>query len=495
MIPTLYDRFEYLEHHDQPVWDDIRIGRLRDTLSCVETSSINAEWELVMEYPMLGLHASDIQLMRIIYTTQPFFIYQITKNAAAHTLTVYARHITYLLSYITAWPFSKTECSASQYILTAIAQNSPFRFNVTPEMEEAGGTKDINLLSSGGVPTTNLRDWLLNPSYGVVGVYGGEWTFDTFLCSLGVRKGSTKNITIRYGLDLIDAKQQEALDNVVTHIVPYARVSSAISNTVRVTSYNPVQSQHREYWGTFPDKYGVTVYDYYGQYTYSQSTVEATPHLIIRPPADDSAQTERFALNRWYVGTHHTYALPGADQLPFKRAVPINLMDVYDEKGTLRLVSLIATITTEYGTAVNMTSGYVTDDGSTDQRRTTSVRPSSQKAQASEFEVNYTNLRTLINRYIDSHPVTFPVDITVRSLPEFMNGVKLGDTITVEYPDYGISTQAEIMTMEYDVLREQIVAYTIGKGRTSFAETMLHQDNKIQRLGGLVTARNPLKGT
>ena len=74
MIPTLYDRFEYLEHHDQPVWDDIRIGRLRDTLSCVETSSINAEWELVMEYPMLGLHASDIQLMRIIYTTQPFFI-------------------------------------------------------------------------------------------------------------------------------------------------------------------------------------------------------------------------------------------------------------------------------------------------------------------------------------------------------------------------------------------------------------------------------------
>ena len=76
-----------------------------------------------------------------------------------------------------------------------------------------------------------------------------------------------------------------------------------------------------------------------------------------------------------------------------------------------------------------------------------------------------------------------------------MAGVKLGDTITVEYPDYGISTQAEIMTMEYDVLREQIVSYTLGKGRTSFAETMLHQDSKIQRLDGLVTARNPLKGT
>lgn len=495
MTPVLYDRFEYLEHHDQPVWTDIFIGRLRDVLSCVETSSINAEWELVMEYPMLGLHASEIQLMRVIYTTQHFFIYQITKNATAHTLTVYARHISYLLSYITAWPFAKTGCTASQYILTAIAQNSPFRFNVTQEMEEAGGTKDIDLLTSGGVPTTNLRDWFLNPNYGVVGVYGGEWTFDGFLCSLGVRKGSTKNITIRYGLDLIDAKQQEALDNIVTHIVPYARVSSAISSTVSVDSSNPVQSQHREYWGTFPDKYGVTVYSYYYQHTYSQSTVEATPHLIIRPPADDSAETERFALNRWYVGTHHTYALPGADQIPFKRAIPINLMDVYDDKGQLRLVSLIATITTESGTPVSMTSGSVTDDGSTDTRRTTSVTPTSQKAQASQFEVNYTNLRTLINRYIDSHPVTFPVDITVRSLPSAMSGVKLGDTITVEYPDYGISTQAEIMTMEYDVLREQIVSYTLGKGRTSFAETMLRQDNKIQRLDGLVTARNPLKGT
>ena len=51
------------------------------------------------------------------------------------------------------------------------------------------------------------------------------------------------------------------------------------------------------------------------------------------------------------------------------------------------------------------------------------------------------------------------------------------------------------MTMEDDVLREQIVSYTLGKGRTSFAETMLHQDSKIQRLDGLVTARNPLKGT
>jgi phage-related protein len=75
-----------------------------------------------------------------------------------------------------------------------------------------------------------------------------------------------------------------------------------------------------------------------------------------------------------------------------------------------------------------------------------------------------------------------------------MQGVQLGDTITVDYPDYGITTQAEITSMDYDVLKEQIVSYTLGKGRTSFAQTMLHQDNKIERLDGLVTAKNPIKG-
>lgn len=490
MIPVLYDRFEYLETHDQPVWDDILIGRLRDALSCVETSSVNAEWELVMEYPILGLHAGDIQLMRVIYTTQPFFVYQIQKNTSTHTMTVYARHISYLLSYITAWPFNKTDATPSQFILTAIAQNSPFRYNVTPEMEESG-TKNIDLLTSGGVPTTNLRDWFLNPEYGVVGIYGGEWTFDGFNCSLGVRKGSTKNIKIRYGVDLVDAKQQEALDNIVTHIVPYARVTAPITNTITLQSSNPVQKQTREVNRVSGKWY--TQYSYYYDYSFSQATVQATPHLILQPPADDTAETERFALNRWYVGTHHTYALPGAELIPFKCVRPVNIIDAY--QGFPYLVSLIATRSMAYSSSVAMTSGILYDDGSQDSRSTTYVVPWHETAEPTQFEVNYTNLRSMIERYRQEHPVTFPVDITVRSLPEFMTGVKLGDSITVEYPDYGISTEAEIMTMEYDVLREMIVSYTLGKGRTSFAETMLHQDTKISRLDGLVTADNPLKGT
>ena len=493
MIPYLYDRFEYYHVHDQPVWNDIRIGRLRDALSCVETSSVNAEWELTMEYPMNGLHANDIQLMRVIYTTQPFFIYQITKNAAAHTMTVYARHLSYLLSYIPAWPFNKTATSPSVFITTAISRNCPFRFQVDETMEAK--TADINMLNVGGVTASSMRDFMLNPDYGMIGFYGGEWVFDGFTCWLVPYKGTKKDITIRYGVDLVDAKQQEALDNLVTHIVPYAYVTSPISGPYNLTSMMPVQEQHREYWGTFPDKYGVTVYSYYLNYTYTQTVVEATPHLIIRPPADDSTETETFPLNNWYVGTTHTYALPGADQIPFKRVMPVNLMAEYNSNGSTYLVGLMSTRTNKYGNQVTLTTGSVTDDGSTDTRQTTQFRPYSQEVVATGFQIFYNNLRDMIDKYVNAHPVTFPVDITVQSLPEFMTGVKLGDSITVEYPDYGISTEAEIMTMEYDVLREMIVSYTLGKGRTSFAETMLHQDTKISRLDGLVTADNPLKGT
>ena len=158
---------------------------------------------------------------------------------------------------------------------------------------------------------------------------------------------------------------------------------------------------------------------------------------------------------------------------------------------TLAEVSAVWNTTTS---GVSITDGIVSADGTTDTRRTTTTYNTYYHLAVSGIKVYYNRMRTMATNYVNTHPVEFPVDITVRSLPEFMNGVQLGDTITVKYPDYGISTEAEIMTMEYDALKDQIISYTLGKGRTSFAETMLHQDNKINRLDGLVTANNPLKG-
>ena len=487
MIPSLYEGLEYVNPSSPlqpptPVWT--LLGRLRDALSCVETSSINSEWELVMEYPILGVHADDIRMMRIIYTTQPFFVYRITKDAAAHTMTVYARHINYLLSFVPAWPINGTDVTLASFISrTSLSIGTCFQF-ITDETT-VQTTASVHLLDD-NVPPSTLRDLMLNERYGAIALYGGEWVFDGLTCALKPRKGETKNITIKYGVDLIDAKQEEILDSIVTHIIPYAYLDKEVSTTTRLVTENPVQeasitaSSEYYYAGT--------------EYVYNNETLKATPHLYLGTNRNSSSATELIATTRTTAGQFNIYALPGSSDLPFVRIAAVNVLN--DMADASALISLQGTKTTYRRSSGNtITTGHYIPGTGSDTRMSSTYYGTYQTYTINGFVVNYANLRTMVDNYVNSHPVEFPVDITVRSLPEFMAGVKLGDTITVEYPDYGISTQAEIMTMEYDVLREQIASYTLGKGRTSFAETMLHQDNKIQRLDGLVTARNPLKGT
>ena len=114
MILRLYERIDYLQTSASPTW--IKLGTLRDAMSCIETSSINSEWEMVLEYPINGLHASDLQVMRIIHDGQQnFFIYRIVKNVAANTMTVYARHVNYLLSFVPVHPFKISACTPTQF--------------------------------------------------------------------------------------------------------------------------------------------------------------------------------------------------------------------------------------------------------------------------------------------------------------------------------------------------------------------------------------------
>lgn len=440
-----------------------------------------------MEYPVNGLHASDLQLMRFIRTTQPFFIYRVTKNAAAHTLTVYARHINYLMSMIPACPLNRNECTLQDFLNHIGLPLNIFHFS-TDEVTGAL-TPTVRMLDN-NVPMSSLRDFLLNPDYGCIAYYGGEWIFDETECTLWPRKGVDRNITIRYGVDLVDARQDECVDNIVTHIHPYVYLDKSITGVYRnLTETTNVQH-------TFKYTYGGKDYTEYSRFletSYHDQTVTATPHLWVFPGFNTDPTDTTTALYNYFAGANHTFPLPGAENIPFKRIANVDLMD--EIRGIIPKIIAIAGVesTSENGT-VPITTGLVANDGSSDTRITQDYTNYRKVITVVGFSVYFTALREALDKYISEHPVTFPVDITVRSLPEFMTGVKLGDTITVQYPDYGISTRAEIMTMEYDALREQIISYTLGNARTSFAETMLEQDNKISKLNGIVTANNPLAG-
>ena len=105
MIPILYDGAV-------TVYDNNGIGMLTDATSAAVTEERNGEFELELEYPVSGRHYADLVAPNIILAVpaqgeepEPFRIYQVTTPLAG-SVTVYARHVSYDLSYIAVKPFA-----------------------------------------------------------------------------------------------------------------------------------------------------------------------------------------------------------------------------------------------------------------------------------------------------------------------------------------------------------------------------------------------------
>ena len=101
------------------------LGALTDTLSCTVTEERNGQYELVLQYPITGIHFEDIQDRCLIYaipsphrSAQPFRIYRIDSPING-IITVRAQHISYDLSGIPVRPFTgAVSCSdALQHLI------------------------------------------------------------------------------------------------------------------------------------------------------------------------------------------------------------------------------------------------------------------------------------------------------------------------------------------------------------------------------------------
>ena len=112
MIPVLYSATENN-------FTSNGLGSLSDVASCKVKQEINGEYELVMEYPVKGLHYADIALRTMIKAkpdkiTDPqlFRVYRITKPMAG-LVTIYARHIVYDLAGVPVAPFTASGAFAA----------------------------------------------------------------------------------------------------------------------------------------------------------------------------------------------------------------------------------------------------------------------------------------------------------------------------------------------------------------------------------------------
>lgn len=199
-------------------FDSYGRGALVDCISCEVTEERNGAYELTMEYPISGAHFDDMELRCIIMAQpnfnddpQAFRIYSITAPIDGK-VTVLARHLSYDLSGIPVTPFTATSCAAacSGLISNALVA-SPFTIGTT-----LGTIADFKV----DVPSS-VRSWFGGKEGSLIDVYGGEWAYDNYTCTLKNARGADRGVVIRYGKNLIDFEQEKNCEEVYTGVLAY----------------------------------------------------------------------------------------------------------------------------------------------------------------------------------------------------------------------------------------------------------------------------------
>lgn len=195
------------------------IGVLNDASSCIVEEERNGRFELVMIYPVIGIHYESLSDRRIILAKpnpgkqpQPFRIYRITKPMNGF-VTVYAQHISYDLSGVAIPPFSASGLSnvLKKIQSTSIPSNAGFSY--WTDKTSVANLKCITPISA--------RSLLGGVRGSVLDVYGGEYEFDRFTVKLWKNRGSDNGVVIRYGKNLTSLEQDRNCAAVYTKVYPY----------------------------------------------------------------------------------------------------------------------------------------------------------------------------------------------------------------------------------------------------------------------------------
>lgn len=197
---------------------NLGIGSLFEALSCEVTEERNGEFELVMEYPITGKWFKELRLRRIIMAEpnpysdrQAFRIYAITKPING-IVTLNAEHISYDLSGYPVQPF---KADGIQNALSSLVSNCavpcPFRFS----------TSRLTSAQMNVSKPASIRSLLGGMSGSLLDIYGGEYEFDNYDVKLENERGADRGVSIRYGKNLTDLKQEENCSSVYTGVYPF----------------------------------------------------------------------------------------------------------------------------------------------------------------------------------------------------------------------------------------------------------------------------------
>lgn len=217
--PILYSSTETNFEHDG-------IGILSDCILCEVTEERNGSYELTMKYPLDGVYYEDIKNRSIIKVMldkfrneQPFRVYAISRPLNG-IVTINAQHISYDLSGIPASPFSAD---------TASDALSGLKYNAVADCPFDFWTDKSTKAEFEFFAPASIRSRLGGVSGSILDVYGGEYEFDNFTVKLHEYRGMNRGVSVQYGVNLTDIKQEENCASVYTGIMPYWNAEEGVN--------------------------------------------------------------------------------------------------------------------------------------------------------------------------------------------------------------------------------------------------------------------------
>lgn len=214
MIPILYAK-------NATEFDNNGIGLLKDAVSCVVTEERNGEYTCTLQYPITGNWYNEIGEGSVIKakaneTSEPQ-LFRVTKSSKPikGIVTFSTNHISYDLSGLPLMSLSASNQTA-QAAMNAALSACPLSHGFTAWSDKTV-LENVNITEP-----RSLRNFIGGQSGSILDLYGGELEFDNHIVKLHVSRGADNGVTIVYGKNLTDAKQDKNIEAVYTHLCPYA---------------------------------------------------------------------------------------------------------------------------------------------------------------------------------------------------------------------------------------------------------------------------------
>lgn len=221
MIPIIYGA-------DEKVFTHNGIGALSEILSCYATEERNGAFEIEFTYPLEGRLFSYIETDCIVKAkvneTSKLQLFRIYKHSKPINgiVTFNAEHISYELSKNPIEEIAVKSANA-QTALNTVLSAGLLEHDFTAQ-------SDIDTLNSTSLSLVSIRAALGGTQGSILDTYGGEYEFDNYTVKLHKHRGKDTGITIAYGKNLTDLKQEKNIASVYTAVYPYAKYTPQSEN-------------------------------------------------------------------------------------------------------------------------------------------------------------------------------------------------------------------------------------------------------------------------